>query len=176
MNVTDQLVEEHKHIEKLLGLLQKACSRVKEEEFDDDTFFERALNFLRDYADAWHHGKEERALLPALEQAGAPLEGEGFKQLLTEHEYGYRLLGIMDGNFKEGDLYKFAEMASEYIDLLKNHIAKENEVLYPLAERVLNESSKAKVISEFKSVEGIMNEEEYDFMVEELNRLEDLLL
>jgi hemerythrin-like domain-containing protein len=96
------------------------------------------IGFLREFADKCHHGKEEGILFPALINSGMEKEGGPIEAMLSEHAKGRELIKEMDAAVSgKEDNKRFARAAKEYSDLLQAHIAKENDVLFPLAENTL---------------------------------------
>ena len=96
------------------------------------------LDFLKIFVDKCHHGKEEDILFPALEAAGMPREGGPIGIMLHEHVLGRGLIRDMDAALAgSADPRSFVAPALDYIELLTQHIAKENSVLLPIAERLL---------------------------------------
>lgn len=113
-------------------------------ELDSGNMIERndltgMIDFLKLFADKCHHGKEEGILFPAMEKAGVRKEGGPIAQMLSEHQQGRSYIAEMgaslDGNsFDSG---RFARAAAGYSALLRAHIAKENTVLFPLADKTI---------------------------------------
>jgi hemerythrin-like domain-containing protein len=98
------------------------------------------LDWLRDFGDRCHHGKEEQLLFPAMVSAGVPERGGPVGVMLTEHELGRAQVRAMEAALRPDlDVRAFSAAARRYSALLRAHIAKENNVLFPMAERVLGE-------------------------------------
>jgi hemerythrin-like domain-containing protein len=84
------------------------------------------------------------------------------------------------GQFKKGDwtaAHEFVKTAREYINLLNQHIYKENNVLFPLAEKHLSKEELARLSEGFELIEtkkiGIGRHDEFHKM---LNNLESTYL
>jgi len=96
--------------------------------------------------------------------------------MLAEHDQGRRfIVGLENANeqYAAGEnsfIQDIIENARDYIDLLRQHINKEDNVLYPMAENVLGESGLAAMEKEFEGVErekaGI--EDKYLMLLKEL--------
>jgi hemerythrin-like domain-containing protein len=96
------------------------------------------LDFLREFADKCHHGKEEGLLFPAMIEAGLPKETGPISVMLTEHEQGRTLVAAMAGAVHpEIKPLEFSKAATAYITHLTAHIDKENTVLFPMADRIV---------------------------------------
>ncbi len=142
MTATRALRAEHDTILAVLACLRAACRAAEEGRFDGGTF-RQAVDFIRNYADAWHHAKEEGHLFPALEEAGVPREGGPVGVMLMEHDMGRRHVAAMARALdaaEGGDAAArrtVVEHALGYADLLDGHIAKENRILFEMADRIL---------------------------------------
>ena len=112
------------------------------------------IGFLKEFADKCHHGKEEGILFPELIKAGIPQEGGPIGVMLSEHVEGRRLIKEMEESVgQKPDLTKFINSAHQYESLLKNHIQKENNVLFPMADRTLDSNRMTKIYEAFEEHE-----------------------
>jgi hemerythrin-like domain-containing protein len=159
MEATDILMKEHRVIERVLAALEKAAGRLASGESIDLAVFLQAAEFSKGFADGCHHKKEEGALFPAMEAAGVPREGGPIGVMLAEHEVGRTLSGAMGaaaGRLAAGDADAQAEVvksAMGYVALLRQHIAKEDNVLFPMAARFLRGTAQAELAEAFERVE-----------------------
>jgi len=143
MTATTALRSEHDTILAVIACLRAACQAAAGGgEFDAETF-RKGVEFIRGYADAWHHAKEEVHLFPALEAMGMPREGGPVGVMLHEHEIGRSYVAGMADNLDaaSGGDEEAREMvvrhALGYADLLEAHIQKENGILFEMADRML---------------------------------------
>lgn len=96
------------------------------------------LGFLREFVDKCHHGKEEGLLFPAMIEAGLPAQGGPLAVMLHEHEEGRALVAAMaKASEPTLDSKSFFDAARDYSAHLRSHIDKENTVLFPMAEQIL---------------------------------------
>ncbi|HKZ53317.1 MAG TPA: hemerythrin domain-containing protein [Candidatus Acidoferrales bacterium] len=117
------------------------------------------LEFFRLFADRCHHGKEEDLLFPLLEKKGLPRAGGPIGVMLHEHEQGRALVKQMAdaaeaygaGAAEAGG--RWAEAARGYSFLLRQHIDKENNVLFVMAENLLSSTEQAELATAFEKVE-----------------------
>jgi len=147
---TQTLREEHRVILRALALLEVAAGRLGDGRPLPDGWWDGLLDWLRGFADLNHHGKEERHLFPALVQAGVPAEGGPVSVMLEEHAEGRALLQAMAAGAPGGR----AEAARRYGHLLRDHIDKENGVLLPLADAVLDPQAQLLLSRGFEKVEA----------------------
>lgn len=159
-NVTAMMVEEHKLILRMIALVEKNVALVETGQFSDwDFFLEGALPFIRLYADHFHHAKEEDVLFKALVANGMPAQNSPVAAMLMEHDHGRAFVrGIEDAAQRllagENAVDELAENARGYCALLRDHIEKENSILYTLAERILPETVRAAMITAYADAEA----------------------
>lgn len=159
MGATDILMQEHRVIERVLDSLERAAGRLRDGRPMRPGFFLDAAEFIKGFADGCHHRKEEGALFPAMEAAGVPNQGGPIGVMLAEHQEGRRLTGAMRAaaeRLEGGEVGAAAPLAGaalEYVALLRQHIFKEDNVLFPMAARVLPPEQQAAVGEAFEHVE-----------------------
>ena len=178
MKPTEILRSEHRVIEQVLNCLEAMVRQAKSAGRLDRQPAHDAVAFFRNFADRCHHGKEEDHLFPALEAAGLPREGGPTGVMLHEHELGRAHVRGMDENIEaatDGDaaaLRQFISHAEGYVAVLREHIYKEDHVLFPLADRTLNDEKQQWLLTEFRRVEademGVGTHERYLQIAQEL--------
>jgi len=118
------------------------------------------VEYVRDYADAVHNRKEEEQLFPRLEAGGIPRHGGPLAVMLQEHEQSRQLLpGLIEiaTRYAAGDLEARGELASafeEYSSLMRNHYWKENDILYPMGRRVLDDADARAIVEGIEATEA----------------------
>lgn len=159
MKPTDVLKEEHKAIKLMLRVLDVVCNRLESGERVDHEDFEKILKFIRIFADRCHHGKEEDVLFPALEEVGIPREGGPIGVMLMEHDMGRSYVRAMSeaiARCKGGDVKAISNIISNarnYIALLTQHIEKEDNILFLMADNTLPEEKQNRILKEFERIE-----------------------
>jgi hemerythrin-like domain-containing protein len=156
MKPTEILTHEHRVIEQVLSCLLALSHRAESHGSLDREAASGAIEFLRGYADRWHHGKEEERLFPLMEARGlSPNEGPT-AVMRVEHAQGRRHIDAMNGAIDaaaRGDaaaLERFVGQARAYVVLLREHIEKEDHCLFPMAEQVLSEEDHRRLLVEFE--------------------------
>lgn len=155
----DSLVREHEIIERVLDVLEREARAVTEGAAIDADFFRDAIGFVRQFADGIHHQKEEQVLFPALCEAGMPKDGGPVGVMLFEHDEGRSHIRAMEASLApaaNGDAAARRRVIHEalaYVALLRAHIQKENMILFPMAERVLDPSRQDAVRQRFSALE-----------------------
>ena len=153
---TQILKAEHEVILNVLDCLEKLAAA---RELDIASAWE-ILDFLAAFADRCHHGKEEECLFPKLVERGLPREVGPLAVMLGEHDQGRAAVRSMRAALdalEHGDLAataRFAAHARAYVELLRDHIAKENGVLFPMADGMLGPADQSDVLAKFGQVEA----------------------
>lgn len=173
-DVTRVLVDEHKLILRMIDLLEKNVEQMEAGRFRNWDFYIDAVDFIRNYADRFHHAKEEDVLFKALVANGMPEENSPVAAMLMTHDQGREFVRNMEEAAlkakagETGQIPVIAENARGYIELLRDHIDKEDSILYPLAERVLPEDVRPRMIEAYDAAEqaaGAGFEERYAVLV-----------
>ena len=180
MRATEELMTEHRAIERMLVVLEAAARRLDEGQAVRPGLFRDVVDFVRNFADRCHHGKEEEHLFPRMEAAGVPRAGGPLAVMLFEHDEGREYVAaIADAidAYESGDSSaagQIAENARGYVGLLRQHIAKEEDVLFPMADGVLGPDDKRELEERFQQVEAeVMGpgvHERYHSLLEDLER------
>ncbi len=160
MKPTDILSSEHRVIEQVLNCLDKMVQKSQTEGKLDKQSAKDAVAFFRNFADHCHHGKEERHLFPAMEAKGFPRDCGPTGVMLYEHDQGRKFVGGMDESIEaaaRGDtaaLKEFTRNAREYINLLREHIKKEDHCLFAMANNAFTEQDQQDLLAAFENVEA----------------------
>ena len=145
----ETLMSEHRIIERVLDALEAAADKEL-----PASFYERALDFLQQFADACHHGKEEERLFPVLEERGVPREAGPIGVMCHEHVIGRGHIQRMREYARLGKLDAVRRESLEYVALLRQHIQKEDQVLFVMARGVLSDEDTRRLAREFDEVDG----------------------
>jgi len=158
-SATQILRQEHDTILEMIGSLEAIVQRLE----TGDTIGIEVLNSLTDFfvlfADRSHHGKEEDLLFPMMERKGVPRSGGPLGCMLAEHDEGRAFIRTMKENADgcargdEGACNGWTKAALGYATLLRNHIWKENEILFQIAERILSSDEQAELARQFAEVQ-----------------------
>jgi len=159
MKPTEDLMRDHQTIEVMLGILTKIAENIRKNREPELEEIDKIIDFLRIFADKFHHGKEETIYFPELIEAGMSNENSPVAVMLFEHEVGRGHIKSMVSAveaIKSGD--KFAtehlvESIESYVDLMINHIQKENNILFPMGDKLLSPLKRDAIYKHFKVVE-----------------------
>ncbi len=158
-DITHTLVDEHRLILRMIALLEKNASLTAAGEYLNWQFYLDVIDFIRNYADRFHHAKEEDVLFKALVDNGMPKDNSPVAAMLMEHDQGRNFVRDLEAAVHKAATNNtercqaVAENALGYAALLRDHICKEDEILYPLAERVLPESVRFDILQRYQAAE-----------------------
>ncbi len=139
----DVLMEEHRLIEQVLGSLESFAIEIEGGLAVERPLVKEYAEFFRGFADAYHHGKEEDILFQRMIERGFPTDSGPLAVMLHEHTEGRARVGILrqvgqgEGAVEAAERQAALTAASEFIPLLRQHILKEDRILYPMALRAL---------------------------------------
>lgn len=156
------MVQEHENIRRLLAVVRAALLELLDGEDVNDGDFRSIIDFIRNYADKHHHGKEEKILFVMMTEHLGKIATNLVKHgMLVEHDLAR--FHVMELE-KALDSYKADKNpeakldiiihAGGYADLLDRHIEKENDIVYTYAENNLSSNLLKSVdnsVSEFES-------------------------
>ncbi len=177
MNAIELMMEEHKNIKRMLVVVRKACFKLlKDNEINYEDFY-MMIDFIRNYADAHHHKKEEIFLFnKMIDELGAIGEKTIKNGMLVEHDLGrfyISELKVALESFKGGNSEAILDIvanAISYTNHLGRHIDKEDKVIYKFAMRELKSETLEKVDQECSDFEGTSSDirEKYKGILKEL--------
>ena len=159
MEATDILMAEHRIIERVLKSLVVGAIKLEHGEAIRSGFFIDASDFIKGFADGCHHKKEEGVLFKAMIANGMSSQAGPIAIMMAEHERGREFTRAMRGSalrLETGDAAAKDEVLVSvrgYVALLSQHIAKEDGVLFPLANSVIPVSQHDQLVIDFERVE-----------------------
>ena len=154
-NYLDMLMNDHAIIEKCLVLLEKQAEKGN---LMSKKIVKLLMEVLYDYGELCHNQKEEQIYFPLLLERGLPPQGP-IGVMLQEHQmerdYIKKINDSLDlmetKNFYDPSL---KEIIIKYAELTKNHIWKENDILYPMGRRIINSQDEDYLAQEFLKIEA----------------------
>lgn len=153
---TEILMKDHEMTERVFAALEKAFAEPTD---PSPGLVANLREYLVTYVDRCHNQKEERALFPRLAQRGVPTEAGPVAVMLAEHGQARDLVDRIDAaarGYVGGDRGRLGELKAAfgaYATLNKQHYWKENDILYPLANRVFSPEDAAEVLDEIYEIE-----------------------
>jgi len=176
---TASLRRDHELIEKVIKAMESTIQLLNDGKQIPESILLPVIDFSKNFTDACHHSKEEGSLFPALEQAGMPRNMGPIAIMLMDHERSRELGKEMESSAKNylssGDSTKLISDLQQYVDHVTEHLWKENNRLFMMAEARLQYVSKKvdqelNEIEEAKLKETGKTREHYEQLAENLSR------
>lgn len=154
MTATKDLENDHEYIIRLTNVMEQMIIDYS----TNKEHFETVVSLIRNFADGFHHAKEEKILFPKLVEKGFSNEGGPVGVMLTEHVEGRNYVKGMsdaiarltpDDESAVGDILLNMQ---QYVDLLQAHIGKENNVLFRMADKMLSDDEQQALLAQYATV------------------------
>jgi hemerythrin-like domain-containing protein len=174
----DALIWEHRTIERMILPMKKELSKMSDTKEVDSTFIDLAVDFIRNYADRCHHGKEEGILFRELGKKRLSNEHVVMmKELVREHVHA-RLTTRNLEKAKESYIGGNPESLKDVLKLLNDlsefypkHIAKEDErFFYPCMKYFALQEQEA-MLQEFWDFDRKLIHEKYSKVLDEMEKI-----
>lgn len=142
MDALDVLNQEHRHIHRVLEVLERAVVKGRDGEFVSASLFLRAANFFLTFVDGSHHAKE-MVLFQTMVAHRLPLAPGLLAQVSGEHgtgsEHAVAMLCAAEAMLRGGetDPARMLDAADDWLRLYRGHTGVEEAQVFPLARRLL---------------------------------------
>lgn len=153
---TSNLENDHVHILRLIDVMEKMTLK----DAVDVSHLEAIVDLIRNYADGLHHAKEENLLFPKMVEKGFSFQQGPIAVMMHDHTVGRNYVkGIADNIplYRTGNQLVLSDIFSNmrgYIDLLRAHIGKENNVLFRMADNALSADEQHVLLNQFNTIEN----------------------
>jgi len=153
---TENLENDHVYVLRLTDVMEKMVVGLATDLSD----MELVVKLIQQYADGFHHAKEENLLFPLLVKKGFSEHEGPVGVMLQEHAEGRNFVKAMVSDmdrYRTGDdtvLPDIYRSMQGYIDLLRAHIGKENNVLFRMADKVLSAAEQEELLKKFTEMEA----------------------
>lgn len=153
---TELLMRDHETTEKVFEAGERALAKPGG---PDREMVAKLIEYFAGYVDRVHNKKEEEHLFPLIQERGVPRDGGPLAVMLQEHEQSRELLAELQavaGAHVDGadNIEELRGIYAGYAELLKNHFWKENDILYPMAQRVMSDEDDERVVRGIEAVEA----------------------
>ena len=123
-----------------------------------ETTLLRLLHFFREYADGYHHRKEEEILFPALKNHPDFVLEEILDEFEQHHEDFRESLSEIERSLVAEDYERSYRLLVAYLQDLLDHISAENDELFVLAETLMSEEQLETIYFKFKDIDMELGE------------------
>jgi len=142
------LVDEHVLIKRLVALIPAIVENLDAKSEEGRQIILDTVDFIRSYADKFHHAKEEKILFKYFDDSLDML-----KVMYEDHTQGRGHVQAILEALDRKDETLIAKHLTAYGALLSKHIKKEDEILLPWMDRNLSISRIGKLFKEFKEAD-----------------------
>jgi len=153
---TEELEHEHRIIQQVVGGMAVIVEKLESGNEIDPVVLTDLSEFMQTFGDKCHHGKEEDYLFKLLEKKGVPVSGCPLAALLHEHEKGRSLMADLkltsETYIRTPRAGKEALIGTlrKLIELYPAHIWKEDYLLFPMTNKLLNDSEQKELLAQFQ--------------------------
>lgn len=160
VDAVDILINEHVYIKKVLSAIKKDCQELAEGKAADPEFYRNVIDFVRGYADRYHHQKEEKELFNIMAESDENIKRGPIMGMLLEHDLGRGYIGNLEtaiDDYEKGDKSKKAYIianALSYAAMLEKHIEKEDTTIYQFARRMIDGGTQEALQRRFDEIEN----------------------
>jgi hemerythrin-like domain-containing protein len=152
---TKNLEDDHVHILRLIDVMEQITHSAD----PDVTHLQEIVRIIKNFADGLHHAKEETIFFPYLAERGFSLNQGPVAVMLQEHVQGRNFVRGIEESINAyikgdknsiGEIYMYMNL---YAELLRNHISKENNILFRMADNALTETDQTNLLEKFAEAE-----------------------
>lgn len=160
MKPSEVLVQEHEIIGRVLDGAERMVRGIEATGEVPVEKVRQVMAFVREFADGCHHAKEENLLFERMHLCGMPVEQGPIAVMNHEHEMGrayMRALADALARVEQGDgaaAHEVAISLTSYVELLRAHIFKENNILFPMADNLFSPRDQADLTEAFARVDA----------------------
>ncbi len=156
MDITQPLKDEHVLILNGLKFLKTARDKIEKNQHPPQLFFQKAVPFFRNYADKYHHYKEEFLMFGFLAQKKEGQLDLEIGSLRHQHECGRKFLTRLEKSINgyeiknEIAITRLLENLASFISVLSRHIFREDHLFFPMVENELSVDDKTFLLNQFE--------------------------
>jgi hemerythrin-like domain-containing protein len=157
MDPFETLSDEHSLIERMLAALWVYAARIDEADPADLASF---VVFFTEMVEGRHHAKEEMLLFEAMIEAGFPRRTGPLATMMREHDDARRLVLVLGeaarraGAWTLEDRARIASTTYALVQLLRKHMQKEDDIIYPMARHNLPPEAVMVMAARFAEIDG----------------------
>ncbi len=156
---TEALQREHTIIQKAVAVMAQIVTQLEYRHVVSSDILRDLLQFMREFSEQRHHGKEESYFFPYLESKGVPSTGCPLAVLKGEHAKSRQLMHDLNSAAaayiadKERGRLTLIQVLQSLVALYPAHIWKEDYLLFPMADKILAEGDQQLLLRQFAQVE-----------------------
>lgn len=158
MSITNTLKAEHQLILQYIDLMEQYANHdAKDIQSATNSLLlsnaDTLLKFIYEFADTFHHAKEENVLFKYLSAPDVLTQCNPVQVMLAEHHQARDLVNQMQNAVSQHNIAALIASVHGYANLLRSHIYKEDNILYPMAERSISDQAKVNLLTEYEKID-----------------------
>lgn len=164
MKITQPLIDEHIYILKGLAFLKQARDQIEKNQHPPKSFFQKSISFFRNYADKYHHYKEEFLMFGFLAQKKEGALDLEIGSLRHQHNIGRQSLTKLEKSLNGYEIENeiattnLLKNLASFISILSRHIYMEDHLFFPMVEKELSIEEKKILLKQFKIEEEALKQ------------------
>jgi hemerythrin-like domain-containing protein len=172
MDPTQELLfSEHEIVLSAVTLAEKGEKLLARDEAACENILRRLLTFFRDYADLYHHKKEEEILFPEMNRKNALLEEGAIKEMLENHDDFRDMLKSIERFLDKKDFTRALQQLHIYSEALLDHIAVENDEIFQMITVLFDEKEIKDLYFRFLDLDRELGEDKKAALVKSLDQI-----
>jgi hemerythrin-like domain-containing protein len=154
-SATKNLENDHVQILRLIEVMD----RMVESKTNNSDHLKMVAQLIANFADEFHHAKEEKLLFPLMVKKGFSENQGPIAVMLSEHEMGRSYRKELSKNIELLEQGKITVLPKIYVNmksyttLLRNHISKEDNILFKMADQTFNTDEQNELLTRFSDAE-----------------------
>ena len=168
----DVLYNEHDTIKSVIELREKIGTLALKDASKYKNIIIELIGFFRNYADKYHHYKEEKLLFPLISEKNDMLKDSIIEEMLDNHRDFRNYVKSMESEANSGNYTECNKILSEYTEKLLYHIAAEDEELFQMAETMFDDKELDKMYFDFQDIDielGLELKRDFEKMKKQLD-------
>ncbi len=160
MTSTEILKHEHQVILTVMDAVEREIRAIIPNGRIATDNIEKIIDFCRVFVESCHNAKEEEYLLPKMQDRGGAGNRGLLKAIIGEHAEGRHLMQLVAHALPQAKACAFPSCVAgvtanlkAYAELLRAHIVKEDNVLFPMADRLLTSEDQKAILVSFEKHE-----------------------
>lgn len=160
-----ELKRDHLVIQQVVAGMSAVAELVESGKQVDPSLLSDLVQFLRVFADEYHHEKEEQHLFPLLANKANVGTRRELESLEREHRSAKQLVGQLAKvaavyiDNPAAVRYRVIDLLRQLVELYPTHIWKEDFLLFPLAQQSLSTTEQQDLQEQFENVEREVGED-----------------
>jgi hemerythrin-like domain-containing protein len=153
------LYDEHAVIVNVLSSVKQAGNLIEQNPDEYEKLIHQLIHFFRTYADQYHHHKEEEILFPEMVKQNEMLENGVIQEMLENHDDFRSMIQDIEEKLNSKNYQGAQSGLIDYSEALLNHIAAENEELFPMAETLFSDDELRNIKFRFEDNDRTLGDE-----------------